>query len=212
MEPCGAVRVDGLQFCQQRADALLLQPLLQALPGHTAGASGGKVRAADQGLQIQPRAAHQNRAAAPAEDILHAGVGLRYEPGHGPALGGIGHAHHVVGDALHLLRSGGGGADGHAPIDLHGVHGHHLAAEAAGQRHAHFCFSCGGGTHHADDLWDHRGTPFPIVLSSFAAGGALSRLLRKVGRRRQRSTYALLNIFSISYLLSFTATGRPWGQ
>ena len=157
VQPCGAVRVDGLQLCQQRADALLLQPLLQTLPGHTTGASGGKVRAADQGLQIQPRAAHQNRAAAPAEDILHTDIGLRYEPGHGPALGGIGHPHHVVGDALHLLRSGGGGADGHAPIDLHGVRGHHLAAEAVGQRHAHFRFSRGGGTHHTDDLRDHRG-------------------------------------------------------
>lgn len=64
--------------------------------------------------------------------------------------------HHMVGDALHLLRSGGGGADGHAPIDLHGVHRHHLTAEAVGQRHAHFRFSCGSGTHHADDLRDHR--------------------------------------------------------
>ena len=48
-------------------------------------------------------------------------------PGHGEVLFRVGHVHHVVGHALHLLMGGLGGADVHAAVDLHGVGGDHLA-------------------------------------------------------------------------------------
>ena len=84
------------------------------------------------------------------ENILDAGVGGLDEPGHGPLLGGVRHRHHVVGDAVHFLRGGGGGADGHPPVDLHGVHADHLAVIPLGQQYAHFGFAAGGGAHHAE--------------------------------------------------------------
>ena len=82
------------------------------------------------------------------------------ESGHRPALGRVGHCHHVVRDALCFLRRGSSGADGHAPVDLHGVHGHHLAAEALCQGHAHFGFAGGGGADDADNTVVHGEAPF----------------------------------------------------
>ena len=47
-----------------------------------------------------------------------------------------------------------------APVDLHGVHGHHLAAEALCQSHAHFGFAGGGGADDADNTVVHGKAPF----------------------------------------------------
>ena len=104
------------------------------------------------------------------QDILHTRVRLPDVPGHGPALRWVRHGHHVVGHALHLLRRGGGGADGHAPVYLHRVHGHHLAAEALGQRHTHLRLAAGRGPHHADDLVVH-------VLTSIRFGKRRSAVM-----------------------------------
>ena len=55
--------------------------------------------------------------------------------GGGPLLRRVAYRDHVVGHAVHLFFRGGGGADGQAFVDLHGVGGDHLAAVPLGQLH-----------------------------------------------------------------------------
>ena len=62
------------------------------------------------------------------------------------------------------------GGVGHAPVYLHGVHGHHLAAEALRQRHTHLRLAAGRGPHHADDLVVH-------VLTSIRFGKRRSAVM-----------------------------------
>ena len=86
----------------------------------------------------------------------HAGDGgLRVASG-GPLLIGIGHGHHVMGHAAHLLLRGSGGSHRHATVDLHGVHGDYFSVELLGDEHAHFRFSAGGRAHDTDDFRRHR--------------------------------------------------------
>ena len=163
VELFGGGGVDLPQFFQQRGGALGGHPLLQGCSDLPALTALGEVGAPDQGVQPQSGAPHQHGELPPAEDILHAWVGLTDVPGHGPALTGVRHGDHVVGDALRLLRRGGGGADGHAPVDLHGVRRDHLAAESSGDGHAHLGFSAGRGAHDADDFGCHDSSPFFLL-------------------------------------------------
>ena len=170
VQPRRALRVHGPQRLQQRLRAILRQLFLQFPAYLPALAAGGKVLPPHQRVQIQPRAPHQHRPISPPQDVLHTRVRLPDVPGHGPALRRVRHGHHVVGHALHLLRRGGGGADGHAPVELHGVHGHHLAVKALCQRHAHLRLAAGRGPHHADDLVVH-------VLTSIRFGKRRSAVM-----------------------------------
>ena len=54
-------------------------------------------------------------------------------PGSGKVLIRFRHIDHVMGNPLHLLRRGPGGADGHVTVDLHGVGGDHLPVQGLGQ-------------------------------------------------------------------------------
>ena len=155
VEPRGALGIDLPQALEHGRCAALGQLPLQALAHRAAGAAGCKVAAADETVEIQSRAADKNGALPAVENVLHAGVGLLREAGNRPALTRVGHADHVVRDALRLLGRGGGGADGHAAVDLHRVHRHDLAVKGLRERHAHFRFSGCRGSHHADHLRRH---------------------------------------------------------
>ena len=144
-------RVDAPQLLQQRLHALLPGPALQLPPQLRALRAGGKIRPPDQGVQIEARTAHQHRQLVPPQDILHTRVCRVHIPGRRPTLRRVSYRHHVVGYPLHLLLRGCGGTDGHAPVELHGIHADHLAVKAFGQCHAHFRFSRGGRPHHAKD-------------------------------------------------------------
>ena len=161
VEPLGALRVHPAQLRQKGLDSPRLQLPLQLGADRAAGAAGGEGAAGDEGVQVEARAARQDGEFVSGQDGLDAGVRLLSEAGRGPALPGVGHGHHVVGDALHFLLRGGGGADGHALVNLHGVNADHLAAAALGQEHAEFGLAAGGGAHDAEDPGlGHRITAF----------------------------------------------------
>ena len=152
MEPCGGGGVNAGQLCVQRLDALGGQTVFQHLARFAGALALGEAAARHQGVEIQSRAAHDDGQLASRQNIVHAGGCLLDETGHGVGLLWIGNADHVVGDALHFLRCGGGGADGHAPVDLHGIGGDDFAVKLFGQLDAELCFAAGGGAHDADDL------------------------------------------------------------
>ena len=149
-------------------------PLAQAF-GYTvgwdgaAGVASGKPVAPHHRLHPEAGAAHQNGQLAPGEDVIHDGDGRLGVPGGGPLLRGVRHADHVVGDALHLLRRGGGGADHHAPVDLHGVGGDHFPMKPLGQQHPQRGLSAGGGAHHTDDLRRHGRILLPVFHAQHAS-------------------------------------------
>ena len=156
-------RINAPQLLQQRLRALLPGAALQLLPQRRTLRAGGEIRPPDQGVQIEARTAHQHRQLAPPQNILHTRVCLVHIPGRRPALRRVRHRHHVVGYPLHLFPRGSGGTDGHAPVELHGIHADHLAVKAFGQRHAHLRFSRGGGAHHAKDC-RHALSPVLLML------------------------------------------------
>ena len=143
--------VDGAQFIKERLRTLLGKALLQLDAQFPTLLSCGKVNAADKGVQVKPCASHQNGQLAAGENILHPLIGLGNIFRHRPVLCRLGDAHHVMGDARHLLGRRGSSAHLHAAVELHGVHADHLAVEAQCQCYTHFRFSRGGGTHHAED-------------------------------------------------------------
>src|SRR5699024_7520620 len=118
-------------------------------------------------VDVQPGAPCHDGQLASGENVVHDGDGLGHVPAHGEVLPGVCHVQHVVGHPLHLLRCGLGGADVHAPVDLHGVCGHHFPVPHLGQTHRRGGFPGGGGA--ADDLtvgWVvHRIHPLPSTWS-----------------------------------------------
>ena len=144
--------VHGPQLLQKGGDAPGFQLPLQLRPDGPASLTGGEGAAPDHRLQPQPCAPYQNGQLPPPEDIVHNGDGGLRIPGGGPALPGVRHGDHMMGHAAHLRLGGGGGADGHAPVNLHGVGGDHLAAESLGQQHTQGGLAAGSGAHHADNL------------------------------------------------------------
>jgi len=151
MEAFRRLRVHLPQLLQKRADALPGQLGLELPADSAAGVAAGEGPALHHRIQPQPGAAHQDGPLSPPQNVVHNGDGRLGVPGGGPLLRRVRHGDHVMGDPLHLRRRGGGGADGHAPVDLHGVHGHHLAVQLPGQGHGHFRFSAGGGSYHAQN-------------------------------------------------------------
>ena len=68
----------------------------------------------------------------------------------------VGHADHVVRDALHFLLRRRGGADDHAAVDLHRIAGDDLAAEPFGKLDAEPCLAAARGT---DDAYEFHSLP-----------------------------------------------------
>ncbi|MPN33004.1 hypothetical protein SDC9_180487 [bioreactor metagenome] len=161
MKLFGRNGVHPAQFLQKGGDAIVLQPGLQLRPNGAARHAGGKAVAPQQRVQPQPGAAHQNGALAPGQNVFHHRRGGGDISGGGPALFRVRHGKHMVGDSLRLLRRGGGGSDGHAPVNLHGVAGDDLSVVCLGQQDAQPRFSAGGGAHHADELFRHISSPDP---------------------------------------------------
>ena len=125
-----------------------------------------------QRLEIQARAAHQNRHPAARQNLRDHLFRRHGIVGHGVGFGGIGHIQHVVRQERALLRRGLGGADVHAPVDLHGVHADDFAPKALGQLQAQIAFSAGSGTCHGDHggLFAHGyGLPYCTRLKRFSS-------------------------------------------
>ena len=99
----------------------------------------------DHGPHVQPRAADQHRHRVPVADVVDHGRGPRLELGHRELLGRVHHVDQVVAH-LGLIRGGGGGrADVHAPVDLHGVEGDDLGpADEPGHAHGEVRLARGG--------------------------------------------------------------------
>ena len=69
--------------------------------------------------------------------------------------------HHMVGDPLRLRLRGGGGADGHPPVDLHRVDADHLAVVPFRDLNAQGGFAAGRGAHNTNEFFRGRhGSPF----------------------------------------------------
>ena len=133
VELFGGLRVDPLQVLPQAGKTALLGDLLETLPLTAFRPEGREGAAGAEGVDVLAGAPHQDGDLAPGQDVIHASGGLLHIPGHAVIVAGVGNGHHVVGDALHLFGGGTGRADGHIPVDLHGVGGDHLTPQGLGQ-------------------------------------------------------------------------------
>ena len=149
MQPLRGIGVHLPQLLQNGFDPLPLQPLLQLLPHFAAGVAAGKAVPFHQRVQPEAGAAYQNGQLASCQNVVNDGHRHLRIAGGRPLLRRIRHRHHMVRHAVHLLFRRGGGADGHAPIDLHGVHGDHFPVKFFRQQYAQRGLSAGRGAYHA---------------------------------------------------------------
>ena len=182
VQPPGRLRVHPGQLLQHGLAPLLGQLRLQLSPQGAVRGEGGEGAPRQQGVDVQPGAPRHNGQLAPGQDVVHTLGGHVHVPGHGEVLPRVGHIQHVVGDAAHFLPGGLGGADVHAPVDLHGVGGDHLAIVKLGQLHRHAGLSRGGGAYDDNDLRGHRAPPFQENVGIIPAAWAWARWSRHPGR------------------------------
>ena len=156
MEAFRRLRVHLPQLLQKRADALPGQLGLELPADSAAGVAAGEGPALHHRIQPQPSAAHQDGPLSPPQNVVHDGDGRPGVPGGGPLFRRVCHGNHVMGHALHLLGGGGGGADGHALVNLHGVGGNHFPVIPLCQQDTQLRFAAGRRPHHTDDLLSHR--------------------------------------------------------
>ena len=154
MDALGALRVVLPQNRHDGVDALLPGQGLQLLPAAGFG-EGGKAAAGHQAVHIQPRAAGNDAGLAAGQNVLQNRVGHVHIAADGEGLRRIGHVDHMVGHAPHFLGGGLGGAHVHAPVELHGVAGQHLAVQGQSQLHGQPGFPGRRGPDHADDVLIH---------------------------------------------------------
>ena len=135
MEPCRGCRVEDSQPGMERGLAVSLGLLVE--PAAQLGIGSRSVEEpAEQRLEIECRAAYEQRSLASSfnrRDGLQGPVAI---VGHAGGFPGLDHVDQVVRDASALCQRGFGRADVHAPIDRHRVHRDDLGIEPAGQRHA----------------------------------------------------------------------------
>ena len=156
VELCRPLGVDLAQLAEQALAADLVVALAQLLPQRGVGRTVGKRAPGDERVDIQPRAADDDRQFSAREDIIHAGGRLLSVARDGVVFRGVGDVDHVVRHALHLFRRGLGRADVHAAVDLHRVGRDDLAAEPLRERHAERGLARGGRAGDDDKFWLHR--------------------------------------------------------
>ena len=160
----GGVGVHLGQLGVQGGQALLSGAGLELGPKAAVRLEGGELPARHEMVDVKPRPPGDDGQLSPGQDAVHNGHGVRHVPGHGVVLLRLRHVDHVVGDAP-LLRPGGlGGADVHAAVDLHGVGGHHLPAEAEGQLRGQGGLARGGGAADHQDVGFHGRPPFERIV------------------------------------------------
>ena len=131
-------------------------PIAQLLPQRGVGRTVGKGAPGDERVDIQPRAADDDRQFSAREDVIHAGGRLLSVARDGVVFRGVGDVDHMMRHALHLFRRGLGRADVHAAVDLHRVGRDDLAPEPLRERHAERGLARGGRAGDDDKFWLHR--------------------------------------------------------
>ena len=142
---------DGFIACPNRRVALLL----------------AQRHAVQQAFQIKARAAYQQRNLSPLPDIPKDLLRVLHVPGHGVAFLRLQNIQHVVRNQLLLRARGLGGADVHAPVDLHTVHADDLHWIFPGQLHGKAAFSRSGASRQGQNLGLHRPPSFSIALWAY---------------------------------------------
>jgi hypothetical protein len=100
---------------------------------------------------VERRAADQDGHHSPAAAVVDDGPGPALELGNGGRLGDLEHVHQVVRDAAAVGDRQLRGADVHAPVDLHRVGVHDLAAQRLGEVQRQRTLPRRGRTDHRDD-------------------------------------------------------------
>ena len=143
MEKCRPIRINLSQVREQYITAECIIFFIQGSTQYIIFGAGAKGPAGEQGINIKSRAAHQNRNATAAENILTAGSGILHIAGDGIILHRICHINHMMRYGRLLFSGGFGGADIHAAVDLHRVGRDDLAAQRFGKNDAQVRFSAG---------------------------------------------------------------------
>ena len=123
-------RVAAGQLGVQRRDADLGEPGLP--PGPHLRVGGRERPVVEQRLDVEHRAADDDRHRSARRDRLDVGGGGLLVAGDGRGLGDVEHVELVVRDAAPFAGRQLGGADVHAAVELHRVGVHDLAAEPLG--------------------------------------------------------------------------------
>ena len=94
---------------------------------------------------------------APGKDFPDALLGQLLILRDAEGLAGVYHIQQMMGYALHFLRRGFGGANVHAPVNLHGVHADNLTSMCLGQADGQGSFPAGRrpGQHPAERFLCH---------------------------------------------------------
>ena len=95
------------------------------------GVAARHLEVVDHGLQVEPRAADEERPPPPRRDVVHRPPGLGREPGHRELVPGVGDVDQVVRHLGPLGRRRLGRPDVHAAVDLHRVDRHDLDRRVA---------------------------------------------------------------------------------
>ena len=136
MKKCRPIRVNLSQFREQYITAECIIFFVQGSTQYIIFGARTKGPAGEEGINIKPRAAHQNRNATAAENILAAGSSILHIAGDGIILHRICHINHMMRYGRLLFSGGFGGADIHAAVDLHRVGRDDLAAQRFGENNA----------------------------------------------------------------------------
>ena len=123
--------------------------------------------AVQQTFQIKARAAYQQRNFPPLPDVRKDPLRVLHVPGYGVAFLRLQNIQHVMGNLLLLRARGLGGADVHAPVDLHTVHADDLHRIFPGQLHGKAAFSRSGASRQGQNLGLHRPPSFSIALWAY---------------------------------------------
>ena len=151
MDPGGGFGIDLRQPVFHEVQTHLVALGFQLFP-LARGGEGGEVVATDQRIHVKAGAACDDGGLAAGDDVIDDGARHLAVAGDGEIFVGLCHIDHVVGDALHLLHGGLGGADVHALVDLHGVAGNHLAVCHLGHFHRQGGFTGSSGAGDANNI------------------------------------------------------------
>lgn len=130
----GGLGVGGGEPGVERAGAVRGQLLLQT--GADLGVGAGEVEVVDGAAHVEAGAADEDGGAALGEEPVDLGAGQALVLGDTGGLGDRPDVEQPVRDAAALGLGEFGGADVHAPVELHGVGVDDLAAEVLGEEDA----------------------------------------------------------------------------
>ena len=128
--------VAGGKLLHQQGVKLRRGQLFQLPAVAKIGHFAGKLIPVRHRADVQSRAAHQKGDFSPGQNIVDGLIGQPLKVRHGEKLARLHHVDQVMRHAPHFLRGDLAAAQIHAPVDLPGIGGDDLAAEALGHLHA----------------------------------------------------------------------------